>query len=202
MSESGDSNLSEVNVYWIPLGAGAALPTVRWSGRLFEAVTARLAGRVRSDLYHAALEVRLDGVRYVIEMGPAWGHGRGESGVVGRGPVGMSWLGRSRFFRYEVRRWPDGIIPDIADAVGGPRCVTRDEVIASRMLKLVPDFPMKTWGRDELRTGDMWNSNSLVAWLLAQSGVDTDTLRPPGGGRAPGWKAGLAIAARQDSSLR
>jgi hypothetical protein len=39
----------------------------------------------------------------------------------------------------------------------------------------------------------MWNSNSVVAWLLERSGHDAD-LRPPGGGRAPGWAAGVALA--------
>ena len=53
-----------------------------------------------------------------------------------------------------------------------------------------------TWGRDELGTGDMWNSNSLVAWLLARSGHEVSGLEPPGGGRAPGWSAGLVVAGR------
>ena len=65
-----------------------------------------------------------------------------------------------------------------------------------RLLDLVPDFPTLTWGRDELRTGDMWNSNSLIAWLLATSGHDTDLIEPPPNGRAPGWAAGLELAAR------
>ena len=42
----------------------------------------------------------------------------------------------------------------------------------------------------------MWNSNSLVAWLLATSGHDVTSLAPPGGGRAPGWPAGLELARR------
>ena len=56
--------------------------------------------------------------------------------------------------------------------------------------------PGLTWGRDELGLGDMWNSNSLVAWLLATSGHDVESLAPPGGGRAPGWTAGLELARR------
>jgi hypothetical protein len=42
----------------------------------------------------------------------------------------------------------------------------------------------------------MWNSNSLISWLLARSGHDTDTVGPPLHGRAPGWSAGLVAAAR------
>jgi hypothetical protein len=32
--------------------------------------------------------------------------------------------------------------------------------------------------------------------VLTSSGADLATVRPPRGGRAPGWDAGLAIAAR------
>jgi len=31
--------------------------------------------------------------------------------------------------------------------------------------------PSPVWGRDELRTGDMWNSNSVIACLLARGGL-------------------------------
>jgi hypothetical protein len=42
----------------------------------------------------------------------------------------------------------------------------------------------------------MWNSNALVAWLLASTHPDVAAIEPPAGGRAPGWRAGLVIAAR------
>ncbi|MGH2589776.1 MAG: hypothetical protein ACRDGW_03145, partial [Actinomycetota bacterium] len=57
------------------------------------------------------------------------------------------------------------------------------------------------WGRDELRTGDMWNSNSLISWLLLRAGVDTGQILPPSGGRAPGWDAGLVVARREIGHL-
>lgn len=41
------------------------------------------------------------------------------------------------------------------------------------------------------------NSNSAVAWVLARSGHDMAAIRPPSGGRAPGWDAGLELARRQ-----
>jgi hypothetical protein len=75
--------------------------------------------------------------------------------------------------------------------------VTDDVDLSLRVLDLVPDVPTHTWGRDEPGTGDMWNSNSLTSWLLARSGIRTDVLRLPEGGRAPGWKAGLIVADRQ-----
>jgi hypothetical protein len=44
----------------------------------------------------------------------------------------------------------------------------------------------------------MWNSNSVIAWLIARSGIDTESIQPPRGGRAPGWQAGLAVARRHE----
>jgi hypothetical protein len=175
---------------------------VRWNGRLFEALAARHEHRSPTDLYHSALEVRLDDASYTIEMTPAWGNGDGGRGVVATGPVGLRPLGRSRFFRYEVRRWRDGTIPDRAEAVDSPQMLTTDVNLAQRLLELVPDVPTATWGRDELETEAMWNSNSLTSWLLASSGIRTDDLSPPQGGRAPGWDAGLVVADRQAGGLR
>jgi hypothetical protein len=54
--------------------------------------------------------------------------------------------------------------------------------------------------RDELGTGEMWNSNSVIAWVLAPGGLPTDGIRPPTGGRAPGWTAGLVTARRQPTA--
>jgi hypothetical protein len=57
------------------------------------------------------------------------------------------------------------------------------------------------WGRDELHAGEWWNSNSFIAWLLARTGLDTDAIQPPAGGRAPGWDAGLVLARRQEEDI-
>ena len=184
-----------VDLYWIPLGAGAGGALVRWSGRIYETAMATVARRQRCDLYHAALEVTLHGTRTAIEMGPVW-TGSGDRGVDCEGPVGARFLGRSQIFRYEVRCWREGSIPDLANAVGGPRRVSSEASTATSILELVNQFPTFTWGRDELQAGDMWNSNSLVAWLLACSGLQADDTGPPPGGRAPGWEAGLVAATR------
>src|SRR5262245_21620782 len=69
-----------VDLYWIPLGAGAGGAVVRWSGRLYEAVAAALARRRRCALFHSALEVGVNGVTAVIEMAPVWTK-RGDRGV-------------------------------------------------------------------------------------------------------------------------
>jgi hypothetical protein len=157
---------------------------------------ARVEHRRRSDLYHSALRVRVDGYQYVIEMAPVWGNKEPDRGVVCAGSVGLTWLGRSKFFRYEVRRWRNGVIPDLSQAVASPRRVSADTPRAQQLLELVPAFPTATWGRDEQRAGEMWNSNSLVSWLLARSGHDTERLHPPARGRAPGWSAGWVVAER------
>ncbi|MEU8609470.1 hypothetical protein AB0C29_15860 [Actinoplanes sp. NPDC048791] len=189
---------SGVSVYWLPLGAGGHV--VRWNGRLYEAFAARRDHRPAADLYHCALEVVVGTDRYVIEMAPVWATGATGRGVVLRGPVGLRRLGRFSAFRYEVRRWRDGVISDAAEAVDSPYPISDDLARARHLLDLVPQAPPVTWGRDELGTGDMWNSNSLVAWLLARSGHDMTKIRPPAGGRLPGWRAGLVLAARQTST--
>lgn len=185
-----------VDVYWLPLGTGDNTHCVRTNGRVFEAVSARLQGRPAQSLYHSALVVRLGEARFSVEMGPAWGGGGPHRGVVATGPVGVRQLGRSRLFRYEVRCGRDVVVPDLDACVGGPRPVPSDLQRATRLLALTPHFPTATWGLDELGTGDMWNSNSLVSWLLASSGHSVRDVGPPPGGRAPGWAAGLAVAAR------
>ena len=183
-----------VDLYWLPLGAGGHF--VRLNGRVFEAVAARLKRRTPCDLYHSALEVHVPEGRFVIEQTPIRDSAGGERGVVAEGAVGSRWAGRFRIFRYEVRRWRGGGIPDGDEAVDSPRRLTDDPGVAQRVLDLAPQVPTAVWGRDELAAGEMWNSNSIIAWLLARSGVPTDAIRPPAGGRAPGWHAGLVVARR------
>jgi hypothetical protein len=182
----------DVDLYWLPLGAGGSV--VPRCGRAYERVSAHLGHRRARPLFHSALEVTRAGTRYVVEMAPVWGVPERDRGVVREGPVGLRPLGALRLFRYEVRCWPSGRIPDRDWAVGGPRRLGGADV-AARVLELVPEVPALTWGRDELAVGEMWNSNSLVSWLLASSGVDLTEVAPPFGGRAPGWSAGLALAA-------
>ena len=183
-----------IDLYWLPLGAGGQ--SVRWNGRVFEWIAARLERRDRCDLYHSALEVRLPDARFVIEQAPAWRDGA-ERGVVAEGAVGARVLGRFRLFRYEIRRWRGGVIPDVAEAVESPQPLSDDLDCARSLLELVPHVPTPVWGRDELGTGEMWNSNSLISWLIARTGLDVDSLRPPARGRAPGWGAGIVLAIRQ-----
>lgn len=181
-----------VYLYWIPLGADAHV--VRVSGKIYEAFSAFVQRRTRRHLYHSALIAVVGGRRFVIEMTPVPdGAGPELRGVVAEGAVGMRWAGRFRIFRYEIRCWPDGVIPDVHFAVSSPVRVTDEDRDARRVLDLVPSVPTPVWGRDELHAGEMWNSNSVVAWLLTTAGLLPATGAPPGAGRAPGWDAGVVV---------
>jgi len=183
-----------IDLYWLPLGAGNR--SVQWNGRVFEAVNGLGHRRPRSDLYHSALEIQVPEGRFVIEQAPIPDSHGAERGVVCGGPVGTRWAGRFRIFRYEVRCWRDGLIPDISEAVDSPHRLSHDLVHATRILGVAPSLPTPAWGRDELGTGEMWNSNSAIAWLVARSGLEAGSIRPPVGGRAPGWRAGVTVADR------
>jgi hypothetical protein len=183
---------AHVDLYWIPLGAGGNC--VRFNGKVYEAIAALLARRERCDLYHAALMAELDGETYAIELAPAWSGEQSSRGVVATGAVGCRVLGRLRFFRYELRGWRGGSIPDLDYAVGSPIRVTSDPQAVRGVLEGLTVMPTPVWGRDPCGAGDMWNSNSAIAWLLATAGLPASELRPPQNGRAPGWDAGLAVA--------
>jgi hypothetical protein len=187
---------ASVELYWLPVGAGGHF--VRLNGRVYEAVKARVERRRRYDLYHAALQIRLPEATFVIEQATVPNSRGDERGAVASGPVGARWAGRFRIFRYEIRCWPGGEIPDIDEAVESPVRLSGDQQCARRVLATVPTVPTPVWGRDELRTGEMWNSNSVVAWVLRRSGIDVESIHPPAGGRAPGWLAGVVVEARPE----
>ena len=190
---------SGVDLYWLPLGAGGH--SVAWNGRLYETLAARRTGRPVCELYHSALVVTLHDVTHAVEMGPVWNVVGSDRGVVCVGPVGTRLLGHLRLFRYEVRCWQEGTIPDADAAVDSPVRLTSDPAVAAAVLAAVRRVPALTWGRDEWHTGEMWNSNSVVAWSLDVAGIDLATVHPPVGGRAPGWSAGRALAHRQGDVL-
>jgi hypothetical protein len=186
------------DLYWLPLGAGAPSGSqlVRVNGRIYEALCAAVERRERLALYHAGLQVRLADGNFVVEVAPSPDPWLARRGVVAEGPVGSRLMGVFRLFRYEVRCWYGGRILDIHEAVASPVRLTEDPVAAHRLLELTSSVPTPVWGRDELRTGDMWNSNSVVAWLIANAGLAVEEVPLPPHGRAPGWQAGIAVARR------
>ena len=181
-----------VYLFWIPLGAGKHV--VRISGAIYESLVALVQHRDRQPLFHSALVVVTPEAQYVVESTEIRDDRGAQRGVVHEGPVGLRPAGRFRLFRYEIRRWRDGTIPDIPYAVAGPIPMAHGVAPARTLLELVAQVPVPVWGRDELGTGDMWNSNSVTSWLLTTAGLDAG--RPPPGGRAPGWDAGIAVARR------
>jgi hypothetical protein len=188
-----DPSQARIDLYWLPLGAGGHF--VRFNGRVYEAVQAYLQRRRRVDLYHSALQVYVPEGRFVIETAWPIPDAAGASrGVAVEGPVGTRRAARFRFFRYEVRRWRDGNIADILEAVESPQHLSEDADRVRRVLDLVDSVPALTWGRDELDLGEMWNSNSVISWLLAAGGFEMGAIRPPSGGRAPGWEEGIVAS--------
>jgi len=136
--------MAAVDLYWLPLGAGGHF--VRFNGRAYEAVAARLQRRRPCDLYHSALQVETSDGKFVIEQAPVHDWSGAERGVVAEGPVGARWAGRFRIFRYEIRLWPGGHIPDVAEAVNSPQHLSDDDHMARRVLEAAGRVPTRSGG--------------------------------------------------------
>ena len=134
---------------WIPLGAGGH--SVRFNGRVFEAIAAAGQHRRRRDLYHAALVVELEAIVH-IERAFA-GPDEASRGAVATGAVGSRHAGRLLLFRYEAaaaaagrsrsRRGGRRAPPAHQRSSGRPPCSTRG------------DRADAGGGRDELKAGEM-----------------------------------------------
>lgn len=178
----------QVAVVRAPVGAGGRV--ARRTSHWWEVASATRQHRKPRPLYHGALELVVDGEVLLVEMTPRWGRAvTAPRDVVATGPVGARWLGRSRLFCYEVRFTRPGAVATHDVAV----VRTGSDAVRS-VLAAVPRVPRLTWGRQVASTGDMWSSNSVVSWVLADTGL-LDGVRPPDGGRAPGWDAGVAVRA-------
>lgn len=199
-TDQAQVNRFGIYLYWLPLGAGG-VGFVRLNGRVYEAIKARVEGRRPLDLYHTALEIRLPEGRFTVENAwPSPDTNIASRGVALEGPVFSRRLTRFRPFRYEVRCWRDGVIADADEAVE-VQLLRGDEDRARQVLDLVATVPQMVWGRDELGVGEMWNSNSVISYLLARVGVHAESLRPRAGGRAPGWEAGILAARSQVDAM-
>jgi hypothetical protein len=81
--------------------------------------------------------------------------------------------------------------------VASPQLLSDDPLVARRLLDLAGNLPTPVWGRDKFGTGEMWNSNSVIAWLLARSGLPADAIPSPSRWPSRGWAAGLVTALRE-----
>ncbi len=181
-----------VDLYWLPLGAGGH--SVRCNGLAYEAVAARLDRRERCDLFHSALEVRVAQGRHVIEMAPVWSEPAGDRGVVGEGAVRSRLLGVLRAFRYEIRCWPDGRIPTSPTLSTAPSASPRTPPSPGACSNSLRPSRGWVWGRGETHAGEMWNSNSVTAWLLARSAIDVRLAHFRPVAARPDGMPGLALA--------
>src|SRR5918912_714391 len=84
----------------------------------------------------SALIVTVPSDEFVIEQAwPIPSGDKGARGVVAEGPVATQLARSLRFLRYEVRRWRDGFVADIEEAVESPRRLTEDVDAAERLLE-------------------------------------------------------------------
>ena len=153
-------------------GSRSAPTATRWCAGVAGSTSGLGAAR-RPDpqrLFHSALVVRPDAGSSVIEMAPVWSSREPDRGIVVEGPVGRRWLGRSRLFRYEVR---PGVTASSPTSATRRRARRRRRSGEDGTACLAPraGLPTRTWGLDERGTGEMWNSNSLVSWLLSRAGL-------------------------------
>jgi len=93
-------------------GASSTRRPGSYARSVYKALTASRLHRPPLNLFHSALIVQLGDHPYAIEMAPVWAVGDPDRGVVSEGPVGVPSWGRSRLFRYEIRCWRDGSIPN------------------------------------------------------------------------------------------
>ena len=188
-----------VDLYWLPLGAGGH--SVRYNGRVFESVVARLEKRPVRDLYHSALVVRVPDGEFVIEQAPAFHGDGGLRGVVAEGAVGSRRPRQATplSLRDQMLAWRRH--PGRERGRREPRRLTNDPASRSASSTSFADVPTPGLGtrrarcrRDvELELGD------LLADRAQRHRTSMACIRQHDG-RAPGWRAGVVVARRQTTS--
>ena len=179
-----------LDLYWLPVGAGTRFQ--RASLVLYEALAAALARRPRTALYHAALKFGADGRAYTLELMPV--PARQDVPPLITGPVGIRGADRVRLFRYQLRSSESTTLPDEQWAVDSPVRLASEATAVRGLVAMASALPAYIWGRRAVGTSEMWTSNSAISWLLTRIGVSTAEIALPGGGRAPGWLAGIESA--------
>jgi hypothetical protein len=179
-----------VELFWLPVGAGTHLQ--RASLVAYGWCLALIQRRPRADFVHAALKVKLNDRCFTLELMPV--PKRQQTEPLMTGAVGSPLAGRLRIFRYQLLCLESDHLPDEEWAIQSPIILSTERDIAERVLDSGRDVPPYTWGRRAPGTTEMWTSDSAVAWLLCQVGLDAAALNPPAGTQAPGWLAGTQLA--------
>ena len=161
------------------------------NGKAYEALSAAFERR-RLTSTMPDFEVRLGDGSFVIEVAPS--------------PDAACRPGRRRRRPcwQPLRRCPTALPlrgpllvgrsdPDVDEAVASPCACLMIQRPLIACSSSYPPSRHSVWGRDELQTGDMWNSNSVISWLIARAHLLVDVALPPHG-RAPGWAAGIRVA--------
>ena len=188
-----------VDLYWLPLGAGAPSGShlVGLAGKMYEALSAAVeltaAARPLPRRSRDSTGRRMLRHRGRPVTGRPWGEPRGRCRRPRRHPFCRRPAALSLRNPLLVQRPHRGCRRGSRESDPAHR---RTGVIARRLLELGPEAPTPVWGRDELRAGDMWNSNSVISWLLARAGLPVQDVSLPPDGRAPGWEAGIVVARR------
>jgi hypothetical protein len=114
---------------------------VRLNGIVYEALSLASIGAARVTSTTRRSTSGLRGGRFVIEMTPVRAGGGTKQDIVALGAVGSRRGSRFPIFRYEIRRWRDGYIPDVAEAVEPTARQERPPTSPSGWLTWRPRFP-------------------------------------------------------------
>ena len=186
---------ASVDLVWLPLGAGGH--SVRLNGRVYEAVAAQIGRRRRCALYHSALDVSVPEGRFVIEMAPIPDADGRARGVVAEGAVGSRRAGGCGSFATRSGAGSAGPSPTSRRRWTAPAASPTTSSVHGGCSPWCRSSRHRSGAGTSSHAGEMWNSNSLVSWLLGHADFDVDAISPPPGGRAPGWNAGLVVARRE-----
>ena len=148
---------------------------MRLNGRIFEAVGRGLEQRDRVRPLPLRMVVRVPEGEFVIEQAPV-GTERELAASSPKAPVGSRWARADSDLPLRdppLARWRD---PGRRRGGRQPAAADRGFPLRAGRARSCANVPMPVWGRDELGTGEMWNSNSVVAWLIARSGLAVDAV--------------------------
>ena len=184
-----------VDLYWIPLGAGGH--SVRFNGRVFEAIeAARAAPAALRPLPRGARRRARTASATRSRSRPRRTRDEASRGVVATGAVGSRYAAPAAPVSLRGPLLARRVDPGSRLGASAGPAGSRRPAVARRLLDAGRGRAHAGLGPRRAGAGEMWNSNSMIAWSLSAAGLPTAAIRAPAGGRAPGWDAGLVVARR------